>query len=82
MVILNMLDSVLSGASAHGHSQLKRQKVRVGGYTEKVLNGSTIPVQRPTPDAKLAARVYYIVASSVLCRGQPDSGESCVVLQN
>ena len=29
--------TILSQASAHGHSQLKRQKVRVGGYTEKVL---------------------------------------------
>ena len=42
----------------------------------------TLPVQGPTPDAKLAARVYRIVASSVLLWGQPDSGESCVVLQS
>ena len=30
---------------------------------EKVLEGSTISVQGPTPDAKLAARVYHIIAS-------------------
>jgi len=41
----------MSRASAYGRSQLKRQKLRVGGYTE----GSTIPAQGPTPDAKLAA---------------------------
>ena len=70
-----LTDSILSQASAHGHSQLKRQKVRVDSYTENV------PVQGPTPNAKLAARVYHIVASSVLRRGQPDSEESCVVLQ-
>ena len=48
----------------------------------RCLNGSTIPMQGPTPDAKLAARVYRIVASSVLHQGQPDSGESSVVLQS
>ena len=41
----------MSRASAYGRSQLKRQKLRVGGYTE----GLTIPAQGPTPDAKLAA---------------------------
>ena len=41
-----------------------------------------IPVQGPTPDTKLAARVYRIAAMCVLRRGQPDSGESCVVLQS
>ena len=34
--------TVFSQASARGRSQLKRQNLRVGGYTEKVLN-STIP---------------------------------------
>ena len=57
-------------------------KSEVGGYTEKVLKWSTIPVQGSTPDVKLAARVYCIVASSVLSQGQPDSGESCVMLQS
>ena len=74
--------TVLSRASAHGQSELKCQKVRVGGYTEKVRKWSTIPVQGSTPDVKLAARVYCIVASSVLSQGQPDSGESCVMLQS
>ena len=49
---------------------------------KRCLNGSTIPMQGPIPDAKLAARVYRIIASSVLRRGQPDSGESCVMLQS
>ena len=48
----------------------------------RCLNGSTIPVQGPTLDAKLAARVYCIVSSPVLRQSQPDSGENCIVLQS
>ena len=48
----------------------------------KCLNGSTIPEQGPTSDAKLAAmhgaELICIVGSS----GQPDSGEGCMVLQS
>ena len=47
--------TVLSRASAHGHSNLKHQKLGVGGYTEGCLN---IPVQPPTPDPKFADRCY------------------------
>ena len=58
----------------------------MGGYTENThLNGSTIPTQGPTTDAKLAAMVTEwtcIFGSSVICRGQPDSGERCIVLQS
>ena len=47
-----------------------------GVTRRRCLNGSTIPAQAPIPDAKLAVRVYridlHIVASPVLCRGQPD----------
>jgi len=32
---IQMPFTVLSRASAHGRSQLKRQKLRVGGYTEE-----------------------------------------------
>ena len=39
-------------------------------------------MQGPTTDAKLAARVYRIVTSSVLRRDQPNSGESCIMLQS
>ena len=49
------------------------------------LNGSTISTQGPTSDAKLAAigtKSTCIVGLSVICRGQPDSGESCIVLQS
>ena len=74
--------TVLSWASAHGRSQLKCQKVRVGGYTEKLLKWFNYPRARAHPNAKLAVRVYRIVASSALHWGQPDSGESCVVLQS
>ena len=46
----------------------------------RCLNGSTITAQGPTPDAKLGQSTCT-VGSSVLCRGQPDSGKSCIVLQ-
>ena len=48
----------------------------------RCLDGSTIPVQGPTPDAKLAARVYRIITLSVFRSGQPDSGESCIAVKN
>ena len=47
--------NVLSQASAHGSSQLKRQNLRVGGYTEKVVKRFNYSCTRATPDAKLAA---------------------------
>ena len=37
MASINFCITVLSRASAHGCSQLKRQKLRVGGYTENEL---------------------------------------------
>ena len=72
--------TILSWASAHGCSQLKCQKLRVGSYTEKVLK---CPCARTHPGCEVSCpRGYCIVASSVLRRGQPDSGESCIVLQS
>ena len=47
--------NVLSQASAHGCSQLKRQNLRVGGYTEKVVKRFNYSHTRATLDAKLAA---------------------------
>ena len=57
----------LSWASAHGCSQLKHQKLRVGGYTKEVLEWFDYPHASAHPDTKLAARVYHIVTSLVLC---------------
>ena len=49
-------------------SQLKHQKLRVGGYTEKVLEWSNIPVQGPTPDAKgIKHLVNKVGTVKVLC---------------
>ena len=48
-------------------------------------NGSTIPVQVPTPNAKLAARgtkSTCIIASLVLRQSQPNDEESCIVLES
>ena len=58
-------DTILSRASAHECLQLKRQNLRVGGYTKRCLNGSTIPTQGPTPDANLDAMGQNRLASSV-----------------
>ena len=45
----------------------------------RCLNGSTIPVQVPTLDAKLAARGYQI---DLHCRGQPNGRESYIALES
>ena len=42
----------------------------------RCLNGSTILVQAPTLDAKLAAKGY------LLCQGQPNSEESSIVVES
>ena len=72
-----MYITVLSRASAHWRSHLEHKKLGVGGYTEEVLERSNYPRASAHP-----ARVYQIVASPVLCRGQPDCGESCIVLES
>ena len=49
------------------------------------LNGSTIPTQGPTPDAKLAAMGPNQLASSFRwwsVKASPTMGESCIVLQS
>ena len=45
--------NVLSQASTHGSSQLKRQNLRVGGYTEKVVKRFNYSCTRATPDANM-----------------------------
>ena len=54
--------TVLSRASAHGCSQLKRQKVWVGGYMEKVLEWFNYPRARAHPGCE------------VNCQGVPHRG--------
>ena len=77
--------TVFSRASAHGRSQLKFQNLRVGGYTEKVLKWFNYPRIRAHPGCEVGshgAELTCIIGSSVLRRGQPDSGEGCIVLQS
>ena len=79
------LCTVLSRASTHGHSQLKRQNLRVGGYTGNMLNWFNYPHARAHPGCKVSCHgteSTCIVGSSMIRRGQPDSGESCIVLQS
>ena len=46
--------TVLSRASAHGRSQLKRQNLGMDGYTEKVLKWFNYPQARALPRCQLS----------------------------
>ena len=59
------------------HLQLKRWNYE-GGLLQ-CLKDSTIPLQGPTLDAKLATMVYQI---NLHCWAHPNSGDSCNVLQS
>ena len=77
--------TVLFRASAHGRSQLKRQNLGMGSYTEKVLKWFNYPQARAHPRCEVGshgAELTCIVGSSMLRRGQPDSRESCIMLQS
>ena len=69
--------TVLSRASAHGRSQLKWQILRVGSYTGNSLKWFNYPHARAHPRCEVSLHV----GSSVI-RGQPNSGESCIMLQS
>ena len=77
--------TVLSRASAHGRSQLKLQNLGVGVFTEKVLKWFNYPRARAHPGCEVGshgAQLTCTVGSFVLRRGQPDSGEGCIMLQS
>ena len=57
-----------------------RQNLRVGGYTENLLKWFNYPHAKAHPEC--ACHETGIVGSSVIRRGHPDSGESCIVLQS
>ena len=46
----------MSRASTHGHSQLKRQNLRVGGYTEKELKWFNYPRARVHPRCEVSCQ--------------------------
>ena len=73
--------TILSRASTHGHSQPKRHKLRVGSYTEKVLEWFNYPRARAHSRSEVSCQGVPH-HRFVLRRGQPDSGESCIVLQS
>ena len=68
-------NTALSQASAHGCLQLKHQNLRVGSCTEDVLKWFNYSCTRGTQS-------NFIAALPVLCRGQPNGGESCIVLES
>ena len=77
--------TVLSRASAYGHSQFKLQNLGVGGYREKVLKWFNYPRARAQPRCEVGSHggeSTCIIGLSVLRRGQPDSGEGCIMLQS
>jgi len=63
-VLVSINSAVLSRASAHGLSQLKRQKLGVGGYTEKVLEWFNYPRARAYPGCELNCQGVPLRASS------------------
>ena len=76
---------ILSRASAHGCSQLKRQTLRVGSYMENLLKWLNYPHARVHPGSEVSChgtKWTCIIGSSVISRGEPDNGENCIVLQS
>ena len=83
--LLPTSNTVLSRASPHGRSQLKRQNLSVGGYTENSLKWFNYPHAKAHPRCEVhchGTEWTCIVGSSVIRWGQPDSGESCIMLQS
>ena len=72
----------MSQASAHGHLQLKHQKLGLDGCMEEMLELFNYP--RTSADLRYEVRNridlhhFYLVRS----RGQPDSVESCIMLES
>jgi len=64
----SVLITVLSRASAHGRSQLKYQKLRVGGYMEEVLKWFNYPHARAHPRCGVRCQgiphCHFVCASS------------------
>ena len=62
----------------------KRQNLRVDSYTENMLKWFNYPHTRAHPGCEVSCHgteSTCIVGLSVIWQGQPDSGESCIVLQ-
>ena len=59
--------TVLSWASAHGRSQLKRQKLRVGGYTENELKWFNYPRTKAHHRCKVSSQGVLNRLASSLC---------------
>ena len=81
------IHTVLSQASAHGRSQLKHQKLRVGGYTKEMLECSNYLRTSAHPSRMQTwlpggTESTCIVALPVLRRGHPDGGKCCIVLES
>ena len=77
--------TILFQANTQGCSQLKRQNLRVDGYTKNSLKWFNYPHARAHPRCEVSSHGTewtYIVSLSVTRRGQSDSGESCIMLQS
>ena len=61
---MNILGTVLSQASAHGHSQLKHQKLGLGGYMEEVLEWFNYPHTSAQPRCKVIANGKIILTGT------------------
>ena len=69
----------VSQASAHGCSQLKYQKLRVGGCRKGILEWFNYTRASAHPKC---TKSTCIVASLVLHQNQPNDEESCIMLES
>ena len=77
--------TILCWTSAHGRSQLKQQNWRVCAYTENMLKWFNYPHVRAYPRCEVSCHgteSTCIISLSMICRGQPNNGENCIVLQS
>ena len=63
----SMFFQVLPQTSAHGHSQLKHQKLMVGNYTEEVLEWSNYPHASALPGCEVSCQGVLNQPASSLC---------------
>ena len=77
------LSNVLSQVSAHVHLQPCSPSTNNWEWAvarRRCLNGSTIPLQAPIPDAKLASKGTESI--HLCCPHKPNGWESCIVLES
>ena len=68
--------------STHGNLQLKHQTLRVAGCIEEVCDWFNYPHASTHPRCKVTCPGVPNRPALLLHQGQPDGGESCIVLES